>query len=99
MRVNLKGVFLCSKYAIPLMQLGAGGAIVNVASALGLVGGSEMAAYAAAKGGVLLIKAMAIDHAGDGIRVNCVAPGPVSTRLLDAIINSSADPKGRGTAS
>jgi NAD(P)-dependent dehydrogenase (short-subunit alcohol dehydrogenase family) len=94
MSVNLKGVFLCSKAAIPVMQRQGGGVIVNVASELGLVGGSEIAAYCASKGGVLqLTKAMAIDHAADGIRVNCVCPGPVSTPLLEAIIGASSDPE------
>lgn len=94
MNVNLKGVFLCSKAAIPVMQRNGGGVIVNVASELGLVGGSEIAAYSASKGGVVqLTKAMAIDHAGDGIRVNCVAPGPVLTPLLEAIIENSSNPE------
>jgi len=94
MNVNLKGVFLCSKAAIPVMQRSGGGVIVNVASELGLVGGSEIAAYCASKGGVVqLTKAMAIDHAGDQIRVNCVCPGPVSTPLLEAIIDASPDPE------
>ena len=93
MSVNLKGVFLCSKAAIPVMQRN-GGVIVNVASELGLVGGSEIAAYCASKGGVVqLTKAMAIDHAADGIRVNCVCPGPVSTPLLEAIMGASSDPE------
>ena len=93
MNVNLKGVFLCSKAAIPVMQRN-GGVIVNVASELGLVGGSEIAAYCASKGGVVqLTKAMAVDHAADGIRVNCVCPGPVSTPLLEAIIRASSDPE------
>jgi len=92
--VNLKGVFLCSKAAIPVMRRNGGGVIVNVASELGLVGGSEIAAYCASKGGVVqLTKAMAIDHAGDAIRVNCICPGPVSTPLLKAIIETSSDPE------
>jgi len=71
-----------------------GGVIVNVASELGLVGGSEIAAYCASKGGVVqLTKAMAIDHAAGGIRVNCVCPGPVSTPLLEAIIGASSSPE------
>jgi NAD(P)-dependent dehydrogenase (short-subunit alcohol dehydrogenase family) len=94
MDVNLKGVFLCSRAAIPLMQLQGGGVIVNVASELGLVGGSEIAAYCASKGGVVqLTKAMAIDHAAEGIRVNCVCPGPVATPLLEATISGSSNPK------
>jgi len=92
--VNLKGVFLCSKAAIPVLRRNGGGVIVNVASELGLVGGSEIAAYCASKGGVVqLTKAMAIDHADDAIRVNCICPGPVSTPLLKAIIETSSDPK------
>ena len=94
MNVNLKGVFLCSKAAIAVMQRGGGGVIVNVASELGLVGGSEIAAYCASKGGVVqLTKAMAIDHAADRIRVNCVCPGPVSTPLLEAIVEASSNPE------
>ncbi len=94
MNVNLKGVFLCAKWAIPAMRQGGGGVIVNVASELGLVGGTEIAAYAASKGGVVqLTKAMAIDHAADGIRVNCVCPGPVLTPLIEATIQAAADPE------
>ena len=94
MDVNLKGVFLCSRAAIPLMQRQGGGVIVNVASELGLVGGSEIAAYCASKGGVVqLTKAMAIDHAAEGIRVNCVCPGPVATPLLEATIAGSFNPE------
>jgi len=90
--VNLKGVFLCSKIAVDEMRRTGGGVIVNVASELGLVGGSEIAAYCASKGGVIqLTKAMAIDHAIDNIRINCVCPGPIDTPLLDRIIASSVD--------
>jgi NAD(P)-dependent dehydrogenase (short-subunit alcohol dehydrogenase family) len=93
MDVNLKGVFLCSRAAIRLMRLQGGGVIVNVGSELGIVGGSEIAAYCASKGGVVqLTKAMAVDHAADGIRVNCVCPGPVATPLLEATISGSSDP-------
>jgi len=94
MDVNLKGVFLCSRAAIVAMRRQGGGVIVNVGSELGLVGGSEIAAYCATKGGVVqLTKAMAVDHAPDGIRVNCVCPGPVATPLLEATIRRSADPE------
>ncbi len=93
MGVNLKGVFLCSKAAVTQMRQTAGGVIVNVASELGVVGGAEIAAYCASKGGVIqLTKAMAIDHAAENIRINCVCPGPINTPLLDRIIASSADP-------
>lgn len=94
MSVNLKGVFLCSKAAILYMRHHGGGVIVNVASELGLVGGAEIAAYCASKGGVVqLTKAMAIDHAADNIRVNCICPGPVETSLLERIFLSSQDPE------
>jgi len=94
MSINLKGVFLFSKAVIPVMRRQHAGVIVNVASELGLVGGSEIAAYSASKGGVVqLTKSMAIDHATDGIRVNCVAPGPVATPLLEAIIASAVNPE------
>jgi NAD(P)-dependent dehydrogenase (short-subunit alcohol dehydrogenase family) len=93
MEVNLGGVFLCSRAAIPLMQRQGGGVIINVASELGLVGGSGIAAYCASKGGVVqLTRAAAIDHALDHIRVNCVCPGPVNTPLLKRIIQRSEDP-------
>jgi meso-butanediol dehydrogenase / (S,S)-butanediol dehydrogenase / diacetyl reductase len=94
MSVNLKGVFLCSKAAVLAMRRYGGGVIVNVASELGIVGGSEIAAYCASKGGVVqLTKAMAVDHAVENVRVNCVCPGPVATSLLEAIIAAAPDPQ------
>lgn len=94
MNVNLKSVFLCSKAVIPIMKKQRAGVIVNVASEMGIVGGSEIAAYSASKGGVIqLTKSMAIDHATDGIRINSVAPGPVATPLLNSIIASSSNPE------
>ncbi len=93
MSVNLRGVFLCSKAAVLVMRDCGGGVIVNVASELGIVGGSEIAAYCASKGGVVqLTKAMAVDHAAENIRVNCVCPGPVDTPLLRNIIAAASDP-------
>ena len=93
MSVNLKGVFLCSKTAVLTMRRSSGGVIVNVASELGIVGGSNIAAYCASKGGVVqLTKAMAVDHAAEGIRVNCICPGPVATPLLQSIIAAAPDP-------
>ncbi|MFQ5998481.1 MAG: SDR family NAD(P)-dependent oxidoreductase, partial [Candidatus Bathyarchaeia archaeon] len=66
--VNLRGVFLCSKYAIPHMAKNGGGVIVNTASAVGLVGSAGQASYCASKGGVVLLtKAMALDYAKDNI--------------------------------
>jgi NAD(P)-dependent dehydrogenase (short-subunit alcohol dehydrogenase family) len=81
--VNLKGAFLMSKYTIPKMVAQGGGIIIHNGSGWGLVGGAAAAAYCASKGGiVLLTRAMAIDHAREGIRVNCVCPGDVETPML-----------------
>lgn len=94
MSINLKGVFLCSKAAILAMHRLGSGVIVNVASELCIVGSSDIAAYCASKGGVVqLTKAMAIDHASENIRVNCVCSGPVATPLLERIIATAPDPQ------
>jgi NAD(P)-dependent dehydrogenase (short-subunit alcohol dehydrogenase family) len=80
---NLKGQFLMSKYAIPEMRQHGGGAIVNLASVQALLSQREVAAYAASKGGIVtLTKTLALDHAKDKIRVNCVLPGSVRTPML-----------------
>jgi NAD(P)-dependent dehydrogenase (short-subunit alcohol dehydrogenase family) len=81
---NLKGQFLLAKYAIPEMRRRGGGAIVNIASVQALMSQRGVAAYAASKGGVVsLTKTLALDHAPDSIRVNCVLPGSVRTPMLD----------------
>lgn len=81
--VNLMSVFLGAKYAVPAMKERGGGAIVNVASIDGLMGNLRHVAYAASKGGVVSItRALAMDHAPDGIRVNCVCPGTVNTQMV-----------------
>jgi NAD(P)-dependent dehydrogenase (short-subunit alcohol dehydrogenase family) len=81
--VNLKGTFLMSKFALPVMIAQRGGVIINNSSGWGIVGGDHAVAYCASKGGVVLMtKAMAIDHGAQGIRVNCVCPGDVETPML-----------------
>ncbi|RMD83036.1 MAG: glucose 1-dehydrogenase [Chloroflexi bacterium] len=83
--VNLTGVFLVSRFVMPELRRRGGGAIVNVASVYGLRAEAGWAAYAASKGGVIaLTRAMALDGAPDGIRVNCVCPGLIDTPLLRA---------------
>lgn len=84
MAINLDVPFYLSRAALPYL-LRAEGSIVNVASDWGLGGGKRAAAYCASKGGiVLLTKAMAKDHAGDGLRVNAICPGDVETPMLVA---------------
>jgi NAD(P)-dependent dehydrogenase (short-subunit alcohol dehydrogenase family) len=88
--VNARGTFLCCKHAIPGMIARGGGSIVNVASVAALVGLKNRAAYSASKGAVVaLTRALAVDHVGDGIRVNAVCPGTVDSpwvrRLVDEV--------------
>jgi NAD(P)-dependent dehydrogenase (short-subunit alcohol dehydrogenase family) len=79
---NLTGTFLVSRGALPALRRAGGGSIVNIGSVLGLVARKERAAYCAAKAGVSgLTRAMAIDHAPDKIRVNCICPTIVETEL------------------
>jgi 2-keto-3-deoxy-L-fuconate dehydrogenase len=90
--VNVRGVYLTAKAAIPHLRTAGGGAVVVVASQLGLVAAANAAAYCASKGAaVLLTRAMAIDHAAEGIRVNCVCPGPTVTPLLESYFALSID--------
>jgi len=85
--VNARGTFLCCKYAIPGMRERGGGAIVNVASVAGLVGLRNRAAYCASKGAVIaLTRALAVDHVGEGIRVNCVCPGTVDSPWVRRLV-------------
>jgi meso-butanediol dehydrogenase/(S,S)-butanediol dehydrogenase/diacetyl reductase len=91
--INLKGVFLGCKYAIPAMILNGGGTIVNIASVLGFVGDPDLAAYCAAKGGVIaLTKVVALTYGSQRVRVNCIAPGDVETPLVADYFNKVADP-------
>lgn len=83
--VNLSGVFYVCREALGLLRSSPASRIVNVSSQYGLVGGAGSPAYAAAKAGVIgLSRAMAVDHAGEGILVNCICPGPIDTPMLQA---------------
>jgi NAD(P)-dependent dehydrogenase (short-subunit alcohol dehydrogenase family) len=89
---NLKSVYLCSKYAIPVLRMAGGGSIVNIASNVAQVGIRNRAAYVASKGGVAsLTRAMALDHAGDNIRVNAVAPGVVWSSYYERMLETVPD--------
>ena len=84
MSVTLRGVWLCLKHELPLIEASGGGAIVNVASLSGLRGDPHQGAYAAAKGGVLaLSKTAATEYARRGVRVNTVCPGGIATRGME----------------
>jgi NAD(P)-dependent dehydrogenase (short-subunit alcohol dehydrogenase family) len=80
--VNLRGVFLCAKYAIPYLEASGRGAIVNTASTFGMVGAHNSPAYCASKGGVIaLTRQLAVDYGPRGIRVNAVSPGYVDNDM------------------
>jgi NAD(P)-dependent dehydrogenase (short-subunit alcohol dehydrogenase family) len=81
--VNLKGIYLAARIAIPEMRRRGGGAIVNVSSVQAIASQAGVAAYTASKGGInALTRAMAVDHAVENIRVNAVCPGSVDTPML-----------------
>lgn len=93
--VNLDGVFLGCRHAVRVMKAGRGGAIVNLSSVSGIIGGHNLAAYNASKGGVrLLTKSVALHCArkGYGIRCNSVHPGFVETPMLDELVHRGRDP-------
>jgi NAD(P)-dependent dehydrogenase (short-subunit alcohol dehydrogenase family) len=92
MAVNATGTFLCSKHVIPHMREHGGGAIVNIASIAGLVGMRNRAAYCASKGAVVaLTRAVALDHASEGTRVNAVCPGTVDTPWIKRLIADAGE--------
>lgn len=83
LEINLRGAFLASKHALPLLRRRPGAAIVNVSSIQAFASQAGVVAYAASKGGLnALTRAMAVDHAPDGIRVNAVCPGSIDTPML-----------------
>jgi meso-butanediol dehydrogenase/(S,S)-butanediol dehydrogenase/diacetyl reductase len=82
--VNLKGVFIVSRLAIPEMIKRGGGVIINIGARSGMAGQAGRAAYCASKGGMItLTEAMAMDYAAQRIRVNCICPGPTRTPMVD----------------
>jgi cyclopentanol dehydrogenase len=92
MAVNVKGVFLGTKHAIPAMRRAGGGSIINISSTAGLVGNPHgSSAYTATKGAVrLFTKATAVQHAKDNIRCNSVHPGPIATDMIKETLDNPA---------
>lgn len=94
MAVNVKGVFLCTKYAIPQMKRAGGGSIINLSSIYGLVGGADVPPYHASKGAVrLMTKNDALLYAPDAIRVNSIHPGFIRTPMVENHLASMPDPQ------
>lgn len=92
--VNVRGVYGLARATVPHMKAAGGGAFVAVASQLAFVAAGGAAAYCASKGAVLhLTRALAVDHAADGVRVNCVCPGPTDTPLAQGFFAGAADPE------
>jgi NAD(P)-dependent dehydrogenase (short-subunit alcohol dehydrogenase family) len=81
--INVRGLWLVSRVVLPHMRASGGGSIVNIGSVLSLVGARNRVAYSASKGAVVaMTKAMALDHAAENIRVNCICPGIVETEMV-----------------
>jgi NAD(P)-dependent dehydrogenase (short-subunit alcohol dehydrogenase family) len=92
--IDLRGIFLCMKYEIPLILKQGGGAIVNTSSGAGIIGIKGSPAYTAAKHGVIgLTKAAALDYAAQNIRINAVCPGYIATPMMDRFTGGT--PEGR----
>ncbi len=90
--VDVKGVFFCTKHAVPIMQAAGGGSIVNLSSIYGLVGAPDIPPYHAAKGAVrLMTKTDAVFYAKDGIRVNSVHPGTIMTELVEEMARNAPE--------
>jgi NAD(P)-dependent dehydrogenase (short-subunit alcohol dehydrogenase family) len=90
--VNVKGVFFCAKHAVPAMKRAGGGAIINLSSIYGLVGGADVPPYHASKGAVrLMSKTDALIYAPDKIRVNSVHPGFIWTPMVEGHLRGAGD--------
>ena len=92
--VNVRGVFLCCKHALPSMLARRHGVIVNMGSVAGLIGLPQRAAYCASKGAVVtLTKQIAVAYVKQGIRCNCICPGTVDTPWVERLVAQTPDPE------
>jgi NAD(P)-dependent dehydrogenase (short-subunit alcohol dehydrogenase family) len=90
---NLRGTFLCTKYAYPLLKK-ARGCVVNISSVQGVANEPQISAYAASKAGLLgLTRGMALDFAADGVRVNAICPGAIQSGMMEPFIKDQPDPE------
>jgi NAD(P)-dependent dehydrogenase (short-subunit alcohol dehydrogenase family) len=90
--INVKGVFFCTKHAIPLLRKTGGGSIINLSSIYGLVSAPDVPPYHASKGAVrLMTKTDALLYAGDKIRVNSIHPGFIWTPMVEGHLNATGD--------
>lgn len=94
--VNVKGTWLATRAFIPQIRQAGGGAVVTLASTAGLAGSLALPAYSASKGAVVMLsRSLALAHAPEGIRVNCVCPGSIETPMLDATFDAAGDEAAR----
>jgi NAD(P)-dependent dehydrogenase (short-subunit alcohol dehydrogenase family) len=92
--INLKGTFLVSRAAMEFLRRAGGGSIINIGSVYGVIGSKQRVAYAASKGGVsMLTRAMAMDHAQENIRVNCICPSLVDTEMAKQVFANAPNPE------
>jgi NAD(P)-dependent dehydrogenase (short-subunit alcohol dehydrogenase family) len=90
--VNVKGTWLAARAFLPQIRQAGGGAVVTLASTAGLAGSLALPAYSASKGAVVMLsRSLALAHAPEGIRVNCVCPGSIETPMLDATFAAAGD--------
>jgi NAD(P)-dependent dehydrogenase (short-subunit alcohol dehydrogenase family) len=90
---NLRGTFLCTKYAYPLLKR-VGGCVVNISSVQAVANEPQISAYAASKAGLLgLTRGMAVDFAADGVRVNVICPGAIRSGMMEPFIKDQPDPE------
>lgn len=93
--VNVRGVFLCCKHALPSMLERRSGVVINIGSVAGLIGIPQRAAYCASKGAVVtLTKQIAVAYVKQGIRCNCICPGTADTPWVERLVAQAPDPRG-----